>query len=502
MKQIILSWQKTIVMIILLALPMLAGGQIPVGTDTTFMFAYIYNLVGSEDVRIPENIDSVVLYSLTTDMFVKKSPGADKKTVETLVKSYLPDATFKWNSYPYDVNRCFISTDGIGLDDAINELRNRDEIVCVSKTYIRKDFKDTYDLYPLVSEIDIIGFTDGLEVEYLSEETKTKAIELIESMGLTFEQLENHIYERESVFVPKSMDVLTAAYQLKQSGFFQIVSPIMFNEKKAFGVQQIDYSNIPFYYGKDGGKKHYLYPIPGGFAVRKSPETDKAQMESIIRTITENICKITWVNADYCIVKTDDKFVNAAKMALMNHDEVVWVSDRYLDESFYNIELKNATHRLTYWGLDGRLTLSYKDGVSETVKKSIIDNYGLTFISNYTIDDIVFPSTPGAFAPYDTTYYYSLYELPQTADVLYVCRSIYETGLVEDVKPIIVKERDSQAIEFGSGTTSIKENVANVEELSTQYFDLLGRKIDSPSGLTIVVTRYSDGTVHTEKKLF
>ena len=86
------------------------------------------------------------------------------------------------------------------MDDAINGLRNRDEIACASKTYIRKDFKDTYDLYPLVSEIAIIGFTDGLEVTYLSEETKAKAIELIGSMGLTFEQPENHIYERENGF--------------------------------------------------------------------------------------------------------------------------------------------------------------------------------------------------------------------------------------------------------------------------------------------------------------
>ena len=34
------------------------------------------------------------------------------------------------------------------------------------------------------------------------------------------------------------------------------------------------------------------------------------------------------------------------------------------------------------------------------------------------------------------------------------------------------------------------------------YYNLSGRRVDMPSGLTIVVSRYSDGSVHTEKKLF
>ena len=39
-------------------------------------------------------------------------------------------------------------------------------------------------------------------------------------------------------------------------------------------------------------------------------------------------------------------------------------------------------------------------------------------------------------------------------------------------------------------------------QISSVYYDLLGRRVDSPSGLTIVVTRYSDGSVRTDKKLF
>lgn len=48
--------------------------------------------------------------------------------------------------------------------------------------------------------------------------------------------------------------------------------------------------------------------------------------------------------------------------------------------------------------------------------------------------------------------------------------------------------------------TSVSSNRAEVEQ--TAYYNLLGEKTDTPSGLTIVVTRYSDGSVRTEKKLF
>ena len=53
-----------------------------------------------------------------------------------------------------------------------------------------------------------------------------------------------------------------------------------------------------------------------------------------------------------------------------------------------------------------------------------------------------------------------------------------------------------------SQTTCAQGIAATSTQISSECFDLLGRRIDSPSGLTIVVTRYSDGTTRTEKKLF
>jgi hypothetical protein len=73
---------------------------------------------------------------------------------------------------------------------------------------------------------------------------------------------------------------------------------------------------------------------------------------------------------------------------------------------------------------------------------------------------------------------------------------------VEYAVPNIIKEREESGIHFDSGseTNGIEKTV--VSKTSESFYDLLGRRMDSPAGLTIVVTRYSDGTVRTEKKLF
>ena len=477
--------------------------SLKVGSDTIYFYEPNSNFSCLLNADIsPLNIDTVTLYSLTTNLFLQIKEDVDKRSIQSLVKQYLPDALFKWGSGPYDY-RCEIFTNSPGLDDAIRKLSDEDAIVSVSKRYIRKDVKDLLDMYPFASEVMTYAFTNLLTVTYLGEETWEKANRMIDSLGLQIESEINSTgyYKQAVLSIPKKMSVVSVANQLHESGCFLIAKPgIMHGCTKKCNVQQIDHSNIPFYYGKEGSKK-YLYVTPDGFVIKKRPETDKSQMESIIRLNSGSNSRITWTDTNCCFVKTSPNDVKKAMEKLKKLDDVMWVSEKYLDNNYFNLSVMHG-EKLTYWGLDGRLTLSYKEGVSESVKKDIIDQYGLSFISNYTIDDIIFPSTPGAFAPYDTTYYYSVFELPKTADVLSVCRSIYETGQVEDVKPIIVKERESQAIEFVGGTTSIKENVVNVEELSTQYFDLLGRKIDSPTGLTIVVTRYSDGTIRTEKKLF
>lgn len=77
------------------------------------------------------------------------------------------------------------------------------------------------------------------------------------------------------------------------------------------------------------------------------------------------------------------------------------------------------------------------------------------------------------------------------------------TGIAEYKGSLYVYSQTDKAVyrlEPPEVVTSVSSNRAEVEQ--TAYYNLLGEQTDTPSGLTIVVTRYSDGSVRTEKKLF
>lgn len=466
-----------------------SADSLKIGKDTIYYYepnSNFSNLIGAG--ISPDNIDTVVLYSLTTDLYIQKTEDASKKDIESLVKKHLPDARFKWDSGQYDY-RCSVTTNTPELDEAVNALLADDAIVSVSKRYIRKDVKDLIDLYPFADEVKVSTFSDQLQVIYLDDRTWDEANSLIESMGLSFvfvDDSRTDVYKSAMLKAPKSMNVVSAANQLYESGYFLCVRPIVLHGTKKCQVQTIDHSGIPFYYGEQDGAKQYLYMVPGRFAVRKGSGTDRTQMTSIIKSYCGNYSRITWLDEDYCMVNTYPDVAETAMEALKMLDNVKWVSKQYLDNTFY-IHCLKYSEKMTYWSLDGNLTLVFKDNVTDAVRNSIINDYNLNLVSTQTKKEIV----------------KLVYELPKTKDVVSVCNSIYETGYVQYAVPNIIKERDLE-IQHYPATTDIrvKDIKSGVNILSIQYYDLLGCRMDSPSGLTIVVTRYTDGTIRTEKKLF
>ena len=465
-----------------------SADSLKIGTDTIYYYepnGNFSNLIG--DGISPDNIDTVVLYSLTTDLYIQKTDDASKRDIETLVKQYLPDARFKWDSGQYDY-RCSVTTNSPGLDEAVKALLSDDAIVSVSKRYIRKDVKDLIDLYPFADEVKVSTFSDQLQVIYLDESTWDEANNLIESMGLSFvfvDDSRTDVYKSAMLKAPKSMNVVSAANQLYESGYFLCARPTALHGTKKYQVQTIDHSGIPFYYGEQDGSKQYLYMAPGRFAVRKDSGTDRAQMASIIKSFCGNYSRITWLDEDYCMVYTYPDVAETAMEALKTLDNVKWVSKQYLDNMFYVHCLKYA-EKMTYWGLDGRLTLVFKDNVTDAVRNRIINENNLSLVSTKTENDIV----------------KLVYELPKTKDVVSVCNNIYETGYVQYAVPNIIKEREAGLHYGGSTDTRVRDINPGVNTISIQYYDLLGRRLETPSGLTIVVTRYTDGTIRTEKHLF
>ena len=91
-----------------------------------------------------------------------------------------------------------------------------------------------------------------------------------------------------------------------------------------------------------------------------------------------------------------------------------------------------------------------------------------------------------------------IFLVPKHADIFEVAQKIFEAGGFSQVCPRV----EIPPIINHWGETYIsqpKEEVTVKEEL---YYNLAGQRTDTPSGLTIVVTRYSDGSVRREKKLF
>ena len=83
----------------------------------------------------------------------------------------------------------------------------------------------------------------------------------------------------------------------------------------------------------------------------------------------------------------------------------------------------------------------------------------------------------------------------KTADIFDLSIKLFETSYFSYAVPYNMSPFST----YG-GTTGMKTAGAAVQ--GKAYYDMSGRKKDSPSGLTIVVEQNSDGTIRTEKKVF
>jgi hypothetical protein len=78
-------------------------------------------------------------------------------------------------------------------------------------------------------------------------------------------------------------------------------------------------------------------------------------------------------------------------------------------------------------------------------------------------------------------------------NTLECANELFESGTVESSAPDLASFMNEMSVRLIMSKPLIEFEA---------YYDLRGHRINSPSGLTIVVTRYSDGTVRTEKRLF
>ena len=470
MKHVIQTIRYTLIAMMLVSTSYAAGQNL---SDSEYPYIYTHDEL--YDFHYSE-VYPIQLYPVLDQITMRKVPEMQEADFETLVRLYLPDAIFNWKTYQDNV--CIVEA-GSDISDAIIDcLLKEDAVEFLYRNYIRKIYKDLMDIYP-VKEIGVYGFRGKIYFRYLNQKTVAKADSLIRSKGLE-KSTGDSVFGRVTIF--KNLDIIAVANELHESGYFEYAWPIKGPvTTKTLNAQPIDKSILPFYYIY-GGNKQYLYELYDRFLVRKSPSLSKSALESVIKGQLEE-SEIIWENDSLCTVLTIPEQVEGAMDAILKENGVLRVSHEYFGVGAYEATLKGGEKNPDAFGFTGVIELSFKNDISDADKAKIISDYNLKLVLE------------------DTQIRYWRYELPNTSDVLTVSKSIFETGLVDYSSPAISLQISPHPNNTGS-TTKVKETPSDQKEIATQYYNLSGQRINAPSGLTIVVTRYSDGSVRTEKRMY
>jgi hypothetical protein len=248
----------------------------------------------------------------------------------------------------------------------------------------------------------------------------------------------------------------------------------------AIGQNQIN-SDLYFYnYNFDNGEsyKEYLAEVPNKLFIKKKADVEQSNIVSILNGIVDTQYEIGWIG-DICKVIVDDSKVDNIIAELLKKESVLAARRIYCFKSDYDKSIKDGVAVSEEQELCPLNKIPC--GVKGEIDANVMDSIALAL--NLEVTNTV----QGPFARVDFT-------ASKTADIFEVSQKIFETGYFKYTQP------DLYMKVVLTYTTNVKDITEEITE--TQYYNLLGNKVDSPSGLTIVVTRYSDGTMRTEKKLF
>ena len=461
----------------LFALPMTIIGQnanVPVASNNIYFYSTSFS---PGNIYNQGPVGKVLLNEVSDEVVIKKKEDATKEGIENLVKDRIPDAQLSWITD----NVCTVIADSDAISTQKSGLLTESDIVSLRPAYIRKTYKDLMDLYP-VKQVALYGFTDEVVVQQIYDNDDQEVDALIESLGFQFESAPRTPgsirYHR--IFVSKESDIIEVANNLYESGHFSNSAPIRNTIVRNLNTASLDMSAYDYYYNYNGNKT-YLYKTPGRFVVKKDDNTDKSTIEYIInRYLPES--SITWKTDEFCKIETKESLVDDAIKILRNENTVVCANRCYITKSDYERMLLNGTGYPSDMSYDEIITLKFKDDVSATTIDSLKRTYYINSIEE----------------PVD---YYFTWAIPKTIDYLTTCNNLYESGYLSWIEPNWVTGYD---VIFWDTTASVVTRIETPVSTKTDesYYDLLGRHLESPSGLTIVVTHYSDGSIKTEKKLF
>ena len=445
-----------------------------VDIDNLFIYSYSYSPGFLYD-RGP--IGEVYLSVVSDEIFIKKKADVTQQKIENTVLGQMPAAQISW----IDDDICTVIADEQSIQAGMGVFVEDDDMISVRPAYIRKEYKDLMELYP-VKQVAIYGFTDEIIVQQ-KYDNNDEVDALLGSLGFRVESSpvsSGGSVRWHQIFVSKKSDIIAISNSLYETGFFYESNPRQILTVRDTHAESLDLSIIDFIYNSEGAKV-YMYTLPGHFMITKDKQTDQTEIEAIINKYL-TVSFYEWVGNDRCQVETDESLIDEAIAKIRNEELVKSANRSYLMQSDYESTLLNGTDYPSIYNFNQEIIISFKDGVSESIIDSLKNAYNISYIEDHTI--------------------YVSWIAPITADIFKIGNSLYESGYVKSAGPrMITGAKIHQA--SGSGTTGIKtpeiNETANI--VSESYYDLIGRRLDSPSGLTIVVTRYKDGTIRTEKKI-
>ena len=182
-----------------------------------------------------------------------------------------------------------------------------------------------------------------------------------------------------------------------------------------------------------------------------------------------------WKGEDICKVVADEAQIDSALEELLKDDVIAVASHVYVNKGDYERYLiNNCPESMELIPLNS-IVYKLKDTYNESVIDSLANDYDLSIPSN-------------VYQPEDV----SLFYVSKTTDAFELSRKLLETGYFLYAYPEFVQSL--------SRITDVAQTSAEIEY--EEYYNMSGQRADSKSGVTIVVTRFSDGSIITEKRHF
>lgn len=226
----------------------------------------------------------------------------------------------------------------------------------------------------------------------------------------------------------------------------------------------------------NGSSKVYYVEIPNKMFIQKSTNVTQDYLISLLDNQIEGTFQIGWMGDDMCKVIFDDSQIDNVIENLLKDDAVLTASHVYAFKEDYEKSLNNGSTDLESKELCmlNQIVCGIKGSYDKEQMDEIANSLGLSY---------EIPLVP----------LYVLFNAPKSVDMFEMAYKLNETGCFKYVQQNLISK-------IVLAYTVVDQICKDTEE--TVYYTLSGSKTDSPSGLTIVVTRYSDGSTKTEKLLF